>query len=86
MSGALTLESMSPGLLKVAERARREPGGRFHSLAHLMDEAALERALLGDFPERFEVAGRPMENLPDVFRIPAWRAPTADPPATGTSS
>ena len=44
MSGALTLESMSPGLLKVTERARREPGGRFHSLAHLMDEAALERA------------------------------------------
>jgi group II intron reverse transcriptase/maturase len=44
MSGALTLESMSPGLLKVAERAQREPGGQFHSLAHLMDEAALERA------------------------------------------
>ena len=44
MSVASTLESMSPELLKVAERARREPDGRFHSLAHLMDEAALERA------------------------------------------
>ena len=35
---------MSPGLLKVAERAKRDPDARFNSLAHLMDEAALERS------------------------------------------
>jgi hypothetical protein len=35
---------MSPQLLKVAERARREPDARFHSLAHLIDVAALGRA------------------------------------------
>ena len=44
MSDALTSGSMSPELLKVAERARREPEGRFHSLAHLMDETVLEQA------------------------------------------
>ncbi len=37
MSDASTLGAMSPGLLKVVERARREPEGRFHSLAHLID-------------------------------------------------
>ena len=35
---------MSLQLLEVVERARREPGGRFHSLAHLIDVPALERA------------------------------------------
>ena len=35
---------MSTGLLRVVERARREPEGRFHSLAHLIDVPALERA------------------------------------------
>jgi group II intron reverse transcriptase/maturase len=35
---------MSPGLLKVAERAKRDPDAKFNSLAHLMDEVALERA------------------------------------------
>jgi group II intron reverse transcriptase/maturase len=35
---------MSPQLRKVAERARNEPDGRFHSLAHLIDEMALYRA------------------------------------------
>jgi retron-type reverse transcriptase len=35
---------MSPELLKVAERAQREPTGRFHALAHLLDVPALERA------------------------------------------
>jgi group II intron reverse transcriptase/maturase len=35
---------MSPELLKVVERAQREPEGRFHSLAYLMDMPALERA------------------------------------------
>lgn len=44
MSDALMSGSMSPGLLKVVERARRKPEGRFHSLAHLLDVSALERA------------------------------------------
>ncbi len=35
---------MSMGLLKVAERAKREPDARFNSLAHLVNEAALGRA------------------------------------------
>ncbi len=35
---------MYPGLLKVAERAKRDPDARFNSLAHLVDEAALGRA------------------------------------------
>jgi len=44
MSNASTLGGMSPGLLKVVERAQREPEGRFHSLAHLIDVPALRRA------------------------------------------
>jgi group II intron reverse transcriptase/maturase len=44
MTNALTLGNMSPKLVKVVERAQREPEGRFHSLAHLMDVPALERA------------------------------------------
>jgi RNA-directed DNA polymerase len=44
MPNALTLEDMSPGLVKVVERAKREPEGRFHSLAHLIDVPALQRA------------------------------------------
>jgi RNA-directed DNA polymerase len=44
MSDASTSGHMSPELLKVAERAKREPEGRFHSLAHLVDVPALERA------------------------------------------
>ncbi len=44
MPNALTLESMSPGLLKVVERAKREPAGRFNALAHLIDVPALTRA------------------------------------------
>ena len=44
MSDASTTESMSTGLLKVVERARAEPEGRFHSLAHLIDVPALNRA------------------------------------------
>ncbi len=39
MSGNMSLE-----LLEVVERARREPEGRFHSLAHRIDVPALERA------------------------------------------
>lgn len=44
MPSALTLEELSPELRRVAERARREPEGRFNSLAHLIDEGALARA------------------------------------------
>jgi group II intron reverse transcriptase/maturase len=36
---------MSPELLKVAERAKRDPEARFNSLAHLLNEEALGRAL-----------------------------------------
>jgi group II intron reverse transcriptase/maturase len=44
MTNALMLDSMSPELLRVAERAKREPEGQFHALAHLIDVAALARA------------------------------------------
>ena len=44
MRSASTLRDMSPELLKVVERAQREPEGRFHSLAHLIDVPALTRA------------------------------------------
>lgn len=44
MTDALISGIMSPGLLKVVERAKTEPEGRFHSLAHLIDEPALMRA------------------------------------------
>jgi group II intron reverse transcriptase/maturase len=44
MTNALTLDDMSPGLMKVVERAKRDPEGRFHSLAHLIDVPALKRA------------------------------------------
>jgi RNA-directed DNA polymerase len=44
MPNASTLVDMSPGLLKVVERAQRKPEGRFHALAHLIDMPALERA------------------------------------------
>jgi group II intron reverse transcriptase/maturase len=44
MPNALTLEAMSPQLQKVVDRARREPQGRFHSLAHLIDAPALRQA------------------------------------------
>jgi hypothetical protein len=44
MANASTLGNMSLQLLKVVERAQQEPEGRFHSLAHLIDVPALERA------------------------------------------
>jgi len=44
MPNAVTLADMSPGLVKGVERAQREPAGRFHALAHLIDRPALERA------------------------------------------
>lgn len=44
MAEAKISGNMSPELLKVVERAQREPEGRFHSLAHLLDVPALARA------------------------------------------
>src|SRR5215468_7057358 len=44
MAKASTLDDRSPGLGKGVERAQREPEGRFHALAHLIDVPALERA------------------------------------------
>ncbi len=44
MANASTLGNMSLELLRVVERAQREPEGRFHSLAHLIDVPALKRA------------------------------------------
>jgi RNA-directed DNA polymerase len=44
MSDASTSASMSPKLLEVVARAKREPAGRFHALAHLLDVSALRRA------------------------------------------
>jgi len=41
---ASTLRNMSPQLLKVVQRAKNEPEGVFHSLAHHIDVPALERA------------------------------------------
>lgn len=41
MTGAKTSGSMSTGLLKVAERARRDPQARILALAHLLDEELL---------------------------------------------
>jgi len=44
MSATQRAGVMSPGLLKVVEKAEKEPNTRFTSLAHLMDEGALARA------------------------------------------
>jgi RNA-directed DNA polymerase len=44
MSDAKTSRSMSPGLEKVAERAKRHPEQRILALAHLIDEPALEQS------------------------------------------
>jgi RNA-directed DNA polymerase len=44
MTDALTSLGMSTGLRKVADRAKREPAARFHSLAHLIDEELLAGA------------------------------------------
>ena len=43
MSGAETSWKVSPGLLKVAERAKRNPDVKMLALAHHIDEPALER-------------------------------------------
>ena len=44
MTAAQTVETMSPELWKVVERARRDPAAPFHSLAHLIDVDTLRRA------------------------------------------
>jgi hypothetical protein len=44
MTNALTLGDRSPGRVKGVERAQRDPEGRFHALAHLMEVPALARA------------------------------------------
>jgi len=44
MTGARTLGNMSPGLLRVMERAQRDPHERQFSLAYLIDVEALIRA------------------------------------------
>ncbi len=44
MTGAKTPGGMSPGLLRVKERARRDPHERQFSLAYLIDVDALKRA------------------------------------------
>ena len=44
MGDATTSWTKSPGLVKVAERAKRHPDQRILGLAHLIDETALERA------------------------------------------
>jgi len=43
MKAAQTAQDISPGLLKVMERAK-DPNAQFNSLAHLIDEQALKRA------------------------------------------
>ena len=44
MTDAKTSQDVSPGLKKVAERAKRSPDQRILALAHLIDEPALEHA------------------------------------------
>ena len=44
MNAAQTAGPMSPGLVKVTERANRDPTTRFTSLAHLLDVGALKRS------------------------------------------
>src|SRR4029079_19136628 len=47
MSDATTSWNKSPGLVKVAERAKRHPEQRILALAHLIGESALARAYRG---------------------------------------
>ena len=47
MTGARTSENMSPGLMRVMERAQRNPEERQFSLAYLIDVDALRRAYGG---------------------------------------
>src|SRR5262245_30332574 len=45
MADIMMTETMSPGLLKVMERAKRDPQTRLRGLARFIDEAALTRGL-----------------------------------------
>lgn len=47
MGGAATPGPMSPGLIRVAERAQKDPQGALRSLAHHIDVDALRRAYHG---------------------------------------
>ena len=47
MTATTMTDTMSPKLLEVRERAKRDPHKRFMSLAHLIDEVALKRAYEG---------------------------------------
>ena len=47
MTAASIAETVSPKLLEVMERAKRDPQMRFFSLAHLLDEQGLRRAYDG---------------------------------------
>ena len=44
MVDATTSRNMSPKLLEVVDRAKRQPEARFNSLAYLIDVPALKRA------------------------------------------
>ena len=44
MSATPMAQEVSPKLLKVMERAQKDPSTQFLSLAHLLDEEALVRA------------------------------------------
>ena len=44
MTGARTSENMSPGLMRVMERAQRNPDERQFSVAYIIDVGALRRA------------------------------------------
>jgi RNA-directed DNA polymerase len=44
MSNAKTLQDVLPKLMRVAERAKREPETRILSLAHLVDEDLMKEA------------------------------------------
>lgn len=88
MPSASTLENMSPQLLKVAERAKREPDSRFFSIAHLIDDEALARAFRrvrkgaavgvdGVTKEQYgQSLGENLRNLHERLRAQQWRHQT----------
>ena len=82
MSSARTLGSMSPGLQRVMERARRDPQERQWALAHLIDVDALWRsyqrirkgAAVGVDGVSKEEYGQELErNLQDLHERQAYR-------------
>ena len=69
MTDASMSGSMSPELMKVVERAQREPEGRFHSLAHLIDVPALLRVyhrIRKDGAVGVDAEGSPQLQLIDI--------------------